>query len=130
MTTTPPPVPLTLTPAAPDAADGRGVTLALEGDLDHETYHLLLEAVERELGARPDARHLRLDCAGLLMCDSMGLSALLMVRRRTNAAGVALHLDGRRPPLERLLTLTGTLEHLTGAPVRTVRDDRLGREHP
>ncbi|MER5811825.1 STAS domain-containing protein [Streptomyces sp. NPDC002033] len=128
MTTNPAPVSLTLTPAAPDAAADRSVTLALEGDLDHETYHLLLEAVDRELGTRPDVRILRLDCTGLLVCDSMGLSALLMVRRRTHAAGVALHLDGRQPPLERVLALTGTLEHLTGAPVRTVRDDRLGRE--
>ncbi|MEU9002854.1 anti-sigma factor antagonist, partial [Streptomyces sp. NPDC048551] len=70
MTTNPAPVSLTLTPAAPDAAADRSVTLALEGDLDHETYHLLLEAVDRELGTRPDVRILRLDCTGLLVCDS------------------------------------------------------------
>ncbi|MGE6732696.1 STAS domain-containing protein, partial [Streptomyces sp. NPDC059900] len=44
---------------------------------------------------------------------SMGLSILLMIHRRTTAAGVRLHLDDRPAKLNRLLTLTGTLDHFT-----------------
>ncbi|MFG3442626.1 STAS domain-containing protein [Nonomuraea sp. NPDC047897] len=61
-------------------------------------------------------RELRLDCAGLGLCDSSGLAALLVIRRRASEAGVRLRLDHRGAALDRLLDLTGTLEHLTGEP--------------
>ena len=74
---------------------------------------------------RPGLRELRIDCAGIGYCDSYGLSSLLMIRRRTRAAGVELHLDNRVGALERLLRVTNTLEHLTGAdgPAREQRLD-------
>ncbi|GGZ82005.1 STAS domain-containing protein [Streptomyces subrutilus] len=120
------PPPLILTPVAPDA---HTVRIALSGDLDHETCDLLLSLVEGQLTDRPDMVHLHLDCAGLLACDSMGLAALLMVRRRASGAGVRLYLDHRTLPLDRLLMLTGTLEHLTGPPaaVRERSEDQTGR---
>ncbi|WP_411103086.1 STAS domain-containing protein [Streptomyces sp. cmx-4-9] len=123
--TSPPPPPLLLTPFPPDANDLR---IALEGDLDHTTCALLSALVDRQLAAHPGLRNLRLDCTRLLVCDSMGLSALLMVRRRTSAAGVRLYLDGRQAALERLLIRTGTLEHLTGPPATDIHRSRLGSE--
>lgn len=49
--------------------------------------------------------------------DSMGLAALLMVRRVADAHRVALRLDNRPLCVDRLLQLTGTLDHLTAARV-------------
>ncbi|WP_329459314.1 STAS domain-containing protein [Streptomyces sp. NBC_01497] len=90
----------------------RGVLLRLAGELDYESAGELLDAVRAHLpGIGPDG--LRLDCGELTACDSTGLSVLLMSRRLTTAAGVALHLDNRRPPLQRMLEITGTLAHLT-----------------
>ncbi|MFJ8096483.1 STAS domain-containing protein [Streptomyces griseofuscus] len=89
--------------------------IEIEGDLDFGTADFLLETVSTQLAARPELNHLHLHCAGLGMADSMGLSSLLMIRRRTSAAGVQLHLDDRPESLDRVLEITGTFEHLTGA---------------
>lgn len=90
--------------------------LRIEGDLDYDTADELLDCVDRWLPrAHPDG-NLVLDCAKVGFCDSYGLSTLLMIRRRLHGAGVHLHLDNRSPSLERLLTLTHTLKHLTEAP--------------
>ncbi|MFR0357524.1 STAS domain-containing protein [Streptomyces sediminimaris] len=96
-----------------------GLRVEIDGDLDHETADRLLETVTEQLAGRPDLGHLRLNCARLGVTDSMGLSVLLMIRRRTAAAAVQLHLDDRPANLDRLLEVTGTLEYLTGAPTGT-----------
>ncbi|MGW3324050.1 STAS domain-containing protein [Streptomyces virginiae] len=88
----------------------------LRGDLDHRYADLLVEAVTRALADHDRTRTVRLDCTDLTTVDPSGLSALLMVRRRTDEAGAVLHLDGRPPQLERLLELTGTLAHFTARP--------------
>jgi anti-anti-sigma regulatory factor len=120
--------PLTLTTTSPGP---HAVSIGVRGDLDHATADELLEAATAVLAAgRADSgesadsgpgdatglRDLRLDCSGLGLCDSSGLAALLVIRRRAGAAGVRLHLDHRGTGLDRLLDLTGTLEHLTGEP--------------
>ncbi|MEQ3550888.1 STAS domain-containing protein [Pseudonocardia nematodicida] len=103
---------LTWTSPQPDVAY---VTLA--GDLDYDSADALATAVNGMLES-DSVRELRLDCAGVQYCDSYGLSTLLMVRRRTAEAGIALHLDNRGPALDRLLRVTNTLEHLTGRGAR------------
>ncbi|MER6443796.1 STAS domain-containing protein [Streptomyces venezuelae] len=85
----------------------------LLGDLDHYWADILLEAVEAALAEDTGLRDVHLHCAGLTAVDSSGLSALLMIRRRTGAAGVRLHIEERPLRLERLLELTGTLDYLT-----------------
>ncbi|MFJ8160042.1 STAS domain-containing protein [Streptomyces sp. NPDC096136] len=104
------------------------VRVELSGDLDHLHADLLVEAVDRLLTEHPGLRDLRLDCAGLSAVDSSGLAALLMVRRRTGAAGAGLHLDARTVQLDRLLELTGTLEYLTapGAGAQALRGPGCG----
>lgn len=104
--------PLTLTTTA---RGGHAVGIDVRGDLDHATAGELLEAATAVLGTAA-LRDLHLDCAGLGLCDSSGLAALLVIRRRAGEAGVRLHLDHRGAGLDRLLDLTGTLEHLTGDP--------------
>ncbi|CAM5437169.1 sulfate transporter [Streptomyces spiroverticillatus] len=97
-----------------DPEGAHTLRLTLHGDLDYDQAELLLDVVREELAERPELRTLRLDCAELAAVDSMGLSVLLMVHRVTTAADVRLHLDGRTPALERLLQITGTLDHFTG----------------
>ncbi|MFF9984610.1 STAS domain-containing protein [Streptomyces erythrochromogenes] len=95
----------------------------LHGDLDHYWAELLLEAVETVLSDDGGLRDVHLHCAGLTAVDSSGLSALLMIRRRTGAAGVRLHIQERPLCLERLLELTGTIEYLT-TPEAGAREQR------
>ncbi|MFJ7331023.1 STAS domain-containing protein [Streptomyces cyaneofuscatus] len=110
MTTTPRP-----DPSADTTSVGEnGLHIALGGDLDYENADAFVREVAARLSARPEATDLRLSCAGLGHIDSMGLSALLMIRRHARTARVQLHLDERPAHLERLLRLTGTLDHLTG----------------
>ncbi|MFF2534883.1 STAS domain-containing protein [Streptomyces cyaneofuscatus] len=110
MTTTPHPDPSAETTAVGESR----LHIALRGDLDHENADAFVRDVAARLSARPGATDLRLSCAGLDHIDSMGLSALLMIRRHTRTARVRLHLDERPAHLERLLRITGTLDHLTG----------------
>ncbi|MFB6771319.1 MULTISPECIES: STAS domain-containing protein [unclassified Streptomyces] len=91
------------------------VRIEVHGDLDYDNADLLLDEATAQLAARPGLKDLRLHCAGLRMVDSMGLSVLLMIGRRTTEAGVRLHLDDRPAQLDRLLDLTGTLDHLTAS---------------
>lgn len=100
--------------------------LALHGALDHATADALTAAVREVLRDADGVRELRLDCDGLRFCDSSGLSALLMVRRWAGAAGIALHLDNRGAGLDRLLRVTHTLAHLTGA-AGGAREEQLDR---
>ncbi|MFF8534928.1 STAS domain-containing protein [Streptomyces sp. SAS_267] len=111
--TTSHPLAFTLTVDVQPAA----LVIRVAGDLDHETCDELMRAVDQNLFAPRDLEgrflELRVDFAGLGVMDSMGLATLLMIRRRTDAAGVRLCLDQRPRGLDRLLEITGTLEHLT-----------------
>ncbi|MFH9137416.1 STAS domain-containing protein [Streptomyces sp. NPDC017524] len=92
------------------------VRIELHGDLDYDNADLLVQEALAQLTARPTLTDLHLGCAGLRTVDSMGLCALLMISRRTTEAGVRMHLDDRPARLDRLLALTGTLDHLTAPP--------------
>lgn len=95
--------------------EAHAVHLRLTGELDYDTTPEFLAAVRGILSGHAGLRSLHLDCAGLAFCDTMGLYAFLTIRRETGAADVQLHLDNRSPALQRLLEITGTLTHLTGA---------------
>ncbi|MFI9835158.1 STAS domain-containing protein [Streptomyces sp. NPDC051913] len=89
------------------------VRIEITGDLDYDTADLLLQQATAQLSARPGLQDLHLHCAGIGIVDSTGLSILLMIGRRATAARVRLHLDERPAPLNRLLSITGTLEYFT-----------------
>ncbi|MFC9944012.1 STAS domain-containing protein [Streptomyces pratensis] len=99
-----------------DAQDS--VRIEVHGDLDYDSADHLVKEASDQLSARPALTDLHLHCANLGTVDSMGLSALLMIGRRTTEAGVRLHLDDRTTNLDQLLELTGTLSYLT-APLPT-----------
>lgn len=90
----------------------------ISGDLDYLTAGDLVDTVSRLLAEQPELRHVRLDCSRLTFCDSAGLSGLLLIHRKTSDAAVRLHLDDRPAFLDRVLRITGTLEHLTAPRAR------------
>ncbi|MFF9392435.1 STAS domain-containing protein [Streptomyces griseoluteus] len=104
-----------------EGIDPRSIRLTLQGVLDFESADEFLDIVNRTLDAHvlehgPALREMHLNCAGLRLVDSSGLSALLTLRRRTHPAGVTLHLCHRPVQLTRMLALTGTAEYLTAGP--------------
>ncbi|MFE4451305.1 STAS domain-containing protein [Streptomyces sp. NPDC056796] len=95
-------------PLALEVEDGPGtVRLRLTGDLDYDTSEQLVERARAGLAAGPGPRDLMLDCSGLRLCDSSGVSALLLIHRATTAGGVALHLENAPAFLGRILDVTG-----------------------
>ncbi|GAA2252701.1 hypothetical protein GCM10010145_20560 [Streptomyces ruber] len=89
------------------------LVIEVVGDLDYETSDELLDTVVDHLAPDTALRRLRLDFRRLTWIDSLGLSTLLMVHRHTSAAGLTLELDNRPGFLDRMLDLTGTLDHFT-----------------
>ncbi|WP_036393275.1 STAS domain-containing protein [Micromonospora chokoriensis] len=85
------------------------VRLRLTGELDYDTAPELVAAAA-ELRGDGDAPVL-VDLTGVTLCDSSGLSALLVVHR---AAG-AIRLTGVSPQLQRMLDRTGLSELLAVA---------------
>jgi len=102
---------MNLTATVDDAA--RSARLHIAGDVDYATRTELVDAAARLLAEHPSVRDLHLDFAGLTFCDSAGLSALLLIHRQAATAGVRLHLDNRPVHLDRVLEVTGVLDHLT-----------------
>ncbi|MFE6286061.1 STAS domain-containing protein [Streptomyces sp. NPDC057877] len=90
------------------------VCVRVVGDLDWDTADELTKVAREHLETGIPSRALRLDFTDLAICDSTGLTALLMIHRCAVATGHRLRLDHRPEHLERLLELTGTLAHLTG----------------
>ncbi|MEU6974187.1 STAS domain-containing protein [Kitasatospora aureofaciens] len=107
----------------------RTLTVRVAGELDYDTSGELLDTVTAHLGHhRAGPREVRLDCGGITWIDSSGLSALLMIRRRTDDAGAVLHLDDRPPALERLLDLTDVLPYFAARRANGGTDEPPG-EH-
>jgi len=110
---------------------GRSATVRIAGALDAETTDEFVDTASQLLEANPGLRALHFDCADLTFCDSVGLSGLLLIERRTSGVGVDLHLDNRPSYFERVLDITGILEYVTGrsakatpAPAEEPNDDR------
>ncbi|MFI6243088.1 STAS domain-containing protein [Micromonospora sp. NPDC050795] len=84
------------------------VRLRLTGELDYDSAPELIAAAA---GLRDDEAPVLVDLTGVTLCDSSGLSALLVVHR---AAG-AIRLTGVSPQLQRMLDRTGLTELLAEA---------------
>ena len=104
----------------------RSARVHITGDLDYSTTDTLVDAVARLLAEQPLLRDLHLDCSDLAFCDSAGLSGLLLVHRKTSAAGVRLHLDHRPAHVDRILEITCVLDHLTAAPSVDADESEIG----
>ncbi|MFD5789926.1 STAS domain-containing protein [Streptomyces sp. NPDC087866] len=104
-------------------SEGGVMRLRLAGVLDYDTSDGLVARAGACVEADPGAGGLHLDCEKLRLCDSTGLSALLMIHRRTTDRGITLFLDNPPPFLERMLDVTGT-RHLFAAENETSRQSR------
>ncbi|MCG5457055.1 STAS domain-containing protein [Micromonospora sp. PSH03] len=85
------------------------VRLRLTGELDYDSAPELIAAAAE---LRGDDAPVLVDLTGVTLCDSSGLSALLVVQHR--AAG-AIRLTGVSPQLQRMLDRTGLSELLAEA---------------
>lgn len=84
--------------------DAGHVRLRLTGDLDFDTAPELTAAA-----ADLHGDEVLIDLSGVSICDSSGLSALLVVQRNARV----MHLTGVSPQLQRMLDRTGLAELLT-----------------
>jgi anti-anti-sigma factor len=88
--------------------------LAVAGDIDMATSESLLDAIDDTLTA--DVHALDIDVSRVTFCGSTGIAASVMARRRAQEQGKTLRLVNLNSCVERVLTLTGLLEHLTTPP--------------
>ncbi|MEU3501746.1 STAS domain-containing protein [Streptomyces hundungensis] len=94
----------------------QSVVFALRGELDFDSMVQLHEAGESELLKGRGAGPVVIDCSGLLLCDSSGVSALLWLHRQLSAQGRALRLAAMPTQVSRLFALTGLDEVLSVYP--------------
>lgn len=102
-----------------DRLDALSARLRLAGELDFDTAPALVEAAA-EL-RRDGHQELWLDFAAVTLCDSSGLSALVMIHRSGTGA---VHVTDMNPRIRQLLHRTGLAE-LLPAPPRTAPGDTL-----
>lgn len=87
------------------SATSDGLTVRLRGELDLTSASRLLEFSRDLPGDEPGL--VVLDLAGLTFCDARGVTTLLQVQRRVEAAGGRLVVHGARGLPRRVLALTG-----------------------
>ncbi|MGW4808277.1 STAS domain-containing protein [Kitasatospora sp. NPDC004272] len=95
------------------------LVLALRGDADRDTEHVLAAALHRALAVRPAPETLVVDCSELRFCSSSCLNQLLRARTAAAGAGTVLCLAAPGPVVARLLEVTETdtvFEVLPAAP--------------
>lgn len=84
--------------------DGRAV-VTIRGELDAATadqaYDYTRHIIDRAGG------HVRVDLAGLSFCDARGLRALVRIAAHARAAGRPLSLASTRPPILKIMRITG-----------------------
>jgi anti-anti-sigma factor len=85
---------------------GSSASVALSGELDHDTADLLRQQLDRCLDDLGRV-HLILDLTDLQFCDSTGLNVLLGARLRAEPRGGAVHLAAMRPAVARVFEVTG-----------------------
>ena len=80
-------------------ADGRGTVLAVNGEIDRDSTHLIAAAAEEALSS--GTTRLVLDLSGVTFCDSSGLKTFVQLHRLAAGQDASLRLafsSGRRRP--------------------------------
>lgn len=115
-------IPLTVTPGN-DPRDGRDV-IVVSGELDAASAGLL-EQVGRTAIQTSRAADVSVDLAGVTFCDSVGVRALLALRRAAETDGKLLILQDCSLRVTRILQLTGVADFF---PERRERADSEPRD--
>jgi len=90
--------------------EGEDNSVVLAGEIDTHTSPLL----EDRLLALADSSSVTLDLTAVTFISSAGLTAMLATRRRLEAAGGSLSVQNPTPAVERMFTLSGLSDLLTG----------------
>ena len=90
--------------------DRQEPTVALRGDLDYGTGHLLRREVLQTIGQ--GAVKITVDMRGVNFIDSSGVSAVVMSNLTARAAGATLRVAGAPYPVRRTLEVCGLGELL------------------
>lgn len=83
----------------------RAAVVSLTGELDAHTASRLRSLLAEQLLAGPG--NLVIDLSELAFIDSAGLAALISADKGTRRAGMRLVLAAPRPPVRKVLSLTG-----------------------
>jgi anti-sigma B factor antagonist len=106
--------------------DGRAVA-EIRGELDAATaeqaYDYVRQIIDRASG------DVRVDLAGLSFCDARGLRALVRIATHARAAGRALTLESTRPPILKIMRITGVDAMFPELRQPGPRPDTAGTEH-
>lgn len=92
----------------------RVLGLRVDESLYFANARALEDAINREVAARPELRHVVLQCTAVNDIDASALESLEAVMERLHAGGIALHLSEVKGPVMDRLSRTGFLRHLTG----------------
>lgn len=84
-------------------------SLFLEGDINYENAHIVLEIVRSHLDTEP--REVVLDLGNVEMIDSSGLKALLHAKRLCDESGVEFSLKSVSEAVVRIIGLSGFSEY-------------------
>lgn len=104
------------------------ICLAVTGELDMATTGALHEAITSAL-ADGGVAELLVELSALSFCDACGINALLTGRASATAAGSTYRVINPQGLVRRILSYTGTLDLLTGAPHKqfTARGEHWSR---
>ena len=112
---------MTMTPGENQTAADRGAGIEIVsvlGELDLTTSERVVEQGYAAIARA--ARLLLLDLTGLSFCDARGLSAFVRIANQADAAGCGFGLIAPRPPVAKVLRISGLDSRL---PVFATIDD-------
>ena len=90
--------------------EGSSTVIAVQGEVDMSTAHVLTEMVEHAVGRRPS--RVVVDLSGVTFFSAHGISALLSAQSAATGAHVELALRDPAPCVAYLLAVTGALSDL------------------
>jgi anti-anti-sigma factor len=91
--------------------EGTSTVIAVRGEVDMSTAHVLTEMVEHAVGRRPS--RVVLDLSEVTFFSAHGISALLSAQSTATGARVELALRDPAPCVAYLLAVTGARSDLT-----------------
>lgn len=107
-----------------DDADG-GITAQVSGELDIATAdqaaRYLRDVIDSQAGL------ITVSLAGVTFCDAAGLGVLVRAASHARQSGRSLRLTGVRPPLERIMRITGMDTAFPGITSSSAPDRETGR---
>jgi SulP family sulfate permease len=91
------------------------LTLRVDESLYFANARAIEDVIQSEVAARPDVRHVVLQCTAVNAIDASALESLELTMHRLEAAGIELHLsEVKGPVMDRLERHSEFLKHLTG----------------